>query len=132
METKICTKCKVEKLIDLFYKGHYYCKKCFSESIKQCKLNNPEKYKNLIREWSLSNPEKVRESYKKWKLNNPEKCKNSIKKWRLNNPEKVHISSVKSNLVSKQGLSKETLSENPILVECKSLMIKTKRLCKTS
>jgi hypothetical protein len=128
METKICSRCGEEKDITEFVKN----KKCnlgFSGTCKKCH--------NI---YSLSNPEKVKKSRDKWKKNNPEKVKESRDKWEKNNPEKVILKhkKLRSNLVDyyvirklcAKGFQKNQIT--PELIETQRLIIKIKRLCKTS
>ena len=162
MKTKICTKCNKEKDVDLFGKHkktksglRSHCKECEKEYAKKWNLNNPEKVKESVKKWHLNNPEKIKEIQKKYysnntekikeirknyRLNNPEKVKENDKKWHLNNPEKLKETKknytnelgkgyLNSQLRSK-GFKKEQIT--PELLEVQKIIIKTKRLCKTS
>ena len=95
METKICTKCKVEKTISEFYRRKIskdglrsQCKACDKSAFEAWRVNNPEKYKS-------SNRESIRKYYntdkgrlamlnntKKWKENNMGRYLEYQKKWR--------------------------------------------------
>ncbi len=79
--TKVCSNCKVEKLVVLFYKDKsakdglaYICKDCA---------------KMRSKEWARANPEKVNAPKAKWKKNNPERNKAINKAWAKNNPDKT-------------------------------------------
>lgn len=115
-QTKICTKCKEEKLITEFYvqKGGRFgvrsqCKPCNSKNAMEWQLKHPEKVKESIKKYYLNNKKKVKESrikygnskkgklnkkqsdkrYREKNKNNPEykrKHKKSNKKWKENNP----------------------------------------------
>jgi hypothetical protein len=106
--TKQCSKCGEVKCIDDFPKDKtkssgykYCCKKCFSLYLKSRIKNYRLKYL------------KTGQS----KLN--------TKKWRLNNPDKTIESEIKDRL------KKKGVPINQELIQCKLLIIKTKRLCKT-
>jgi len=123
------------------------------EMVKLWQKNNPEKAKK----WAKNNREKVREISAKWSKNNPEKKGIIRKRWCENNPEKKTAISFKSWILNKEkilersrmrtdnlsdryikellianGLSREQIESNTELIEVKRLIIKTKRLCRTS
>jgi len=79
METKVCSRCGVEKPIDEFYqiKRPKPCKECNRAAARQWRLDNPEKarqtsvtdyqthkdrYKARAKAWKEANPDKVQES----------------------------------------------------------------------
>ena len=76
IETKICTKCKVEKPLSEFYKRsnkdslHSWCKLCKHESGKRWVANNREKHRQLCRTWYLDNREQQLADGKVWYQNN--------------------------------------------------------------
>jgi len=117
MKTKICTKCNKEKDVDLFGK-HKKTKSGLRSHCKECE-------KEYAKKWNLNNPEKVKENDKKWHLNNPEKLKETKKNY-TNELGKGYLN---SQLRSK-GFKKEQIT--PELLEVQKIIIKTKRLCKTS
>ena len=114
---KICTKCKEKKLISLFGKLkegknglNPVCKKCYNvRQLAYFKKNDYRWQKKL----NLERP-----IYRKRANDNYSKT------------EKYFTSQVKKCLI-KQGFTKDTILENPLLIECKEILIKTKRLCKT-
>ena len=80
METKICSKCGIEKLINKFHKTKnnkdglaYYCKKCVSEISRNYNKNNAERKKKSEKQWRENNPEKVKAWRKKYYKENQEK-----------------------------------------------------------
>jgi hypothetical protein len=73
MKTKICSKCKEEKDINMFYTGRPEC--------KSCKLLRDKSYYDL-------NKETITNRHKEYWENNKEKCKDLQKTYRLNNVEK--------------------------------------------
>ena len=147
---KQCSKCKEWKELTEFSKKRSksdglccYCRSCIKKSNKQWRLNNPDKDKERKKQWRLNNPDKQKEWGKRWRLNNPDKQKERLKRWRLNNvdkekesnkqwrlnnPDKVIISNIKTNLKQSYNISDAPAD----LIECKLLIIKTKKLCKTS
>jgi hypothetical protein len=95
MEQKKCTKCKLEKNVDCFYKNakskdglrsdcidcRIKYKKENSQKIKeQNKLYN-ERRKNQKKEWAQDNREKVELSRKKWLDNNKDYVKKNSKEY---------------------------------------------------
>jgi hypothetical protein len=112
METKICSRCKLDKELTNFGKNkrskdgfRYECNDCrILESEKYRKENsekiinirkksynlNKEKSLNRTKLWVSSNPEKFNETRKKWKLNNKEKYDSYMKTWRNENRELIN------------------------------------------
>lgn len=94
---KVCNKCKVEKEISEFRKnpnctidGHLNkCKLCMSIESKENYQINKEEIKRKIKERRLNNPERHKEIREKGYLKNREKNKVREKNWRDNNKEKV-------------------------------------------
>lgn len=78
METKVCTRCKIEQPVSNYSKmrggTRYWCRKCVSETAKLERINNPEKWeeqKKYIREYmrNLSKEKRYENNLKKraWK-----------------------------------------------------------------
>ena len=118
--TKVCTKCGVEypATKEFFrtdksrkYGLHAHCKKC-------SKLNHLK--------WCKENSEKVKAYSRKYNAENREKVKAGRKKYRENNHEKIIYQDTEYRLKTKIGATPP-----PELVEIKTLINKTKRLCKT-
>lgn len=116
MMTKVCSKCKAEKLIDYFYNcknkkdGLYSsCKDCVDAKVLIWRTANPEKVvayqASYQKKYSITHTEK-RALYSKqyyrdnverlyayvnaWKTDNPEKVAASADKWVKNNREKIN------------------------------------------
>lgn len=70
MNNKVCTKCKLEKPIDEFFKSGKYpsgknkirgdCKACASLNTSQWRAKNRAHYNSYMGEWRGKNPDKVR------------------------------------------------------------------------
>jgi hypothetical protein len=99
IETKICTKCKIEKNTDDFSASELkrrsgMCKSCIRENFKKWARENPEKAKAAAsnRNWAQENPEKLAAGRRKWRAKNSEKRAVYNKRWKKENPEKVNAS----------------------------------------
>lgn len=108
METKICTTCKLEKLIDEYHKdkkskdGHHNsCKKCVSEKSKKHYIKNKEQICERVLKYRITNIEKIKiynqkhynEKYiktKEYRRNNINKVKVWQKNYYLNNQIKIN------------------------------------------
>lgn len=162
METKICSKCNLEKEISEFPKERNRCSACIREYMQEYRLRNKEKLKTSNKEYYLKNSGKIKSYYKKYWARNPEKWKKYRKKYKAENPEKIKEISKNWNAANKQKIrtlqrernkkgrlslddryvmtclkstSNFTFSElrkHPELIEAQRLIIKTKRLCRTS
>ena len=104
---KICTKCRIEKLLSEFNKHsstkdkrQSQCKSCTKKSSKNWRKNNPDKVKENYKNRKENDPEYNKKYYYKnkekevkrslkWHKNNPEKSREKSKKWQNNNPDKV-------------------------------------------
>lgn len=92
--TKVCTKCKVEKSLSEFHKDknkplgvQSACKTCRNLANKKYNNLNQEKVALGKSRWRENNPE-----YGKiWYQNNKEKVILSSRNWRKNNPEKAAL-----------------------------------------
>ena len=103
METKVCSKCKVEKPLNIEFFYYYskrnnfrtYCIKCSREYNKKYYRNNIEKEQKRHREYYINNSEKCIERVKNYIENNydivKEKWKLYRKNYRINNPEKCKL-----------------------------------------
>lgn len=97
METKICSKCKLELTIDDYQKDKSKkdgyrpdCKLCRKKYVDENKHRFKEREAQYKRNDKLLNPEKYRERYKKYRENNKEKEKQRRKTYYENNKDK-HI-----------------------------------------
>jgi hypothetical protein len=95
METKICSKCKQEKICDLFGKNKQrldglrsICNECRKIESKKYLENNSEKRKETIKNYYINNTEKIKERYKILKENNHNKLKEIKNKSYHKNKEK--------------------------------------------
>jgi len=111
METKICTKCKVEKSITEFHNSKNrkggkicYCKSCIREKNRENSQKNVERAKK----WKENNKEKVIEWHKKCYENNKEKVIERAKKWKKKNRKK-YIEGSKRYYQNNKERSKEYL-----------------------
>jgi len=120
METKVCSKCKVEKQVCEFGNSKlskdgllYSCKKCNNKRSVDYRKNNSEKVLELTRNWTKKNPEWVYNRHKKWREENPEKVKEMRGDWLNKNPEKrkEYRENYKSR---KQEQRKERRDKDPI------------------
>lgn len=108
-ETKVCTKCGEEKLLDAFGKRNdtkdgrrSQCRMCRNE------VNNAwqrtDKSRETSRSWAKANRDKVREYEKRYWENNPEKLKEkrsrNSKVWRARYPEKAREKTAKWRLAN--------------------------------
>jgi len=97
-ETKICTKCNVEKPLDEFsdrqhgkYNKNSVCKVCISELAKVKYVKNKGRYRANNRKWELANKAKRKVISDRYKNNNPEKVKASQANWRKKNLDHVRL-----------------------------------------
>jgi hypothetical protein len=120
METKVCSKCKVEKQVCEFGNSKlskdgllYSCKECNNKRSIDYRKNNSEKVLELTRNWTKKNPEWVYNRHKKWREENPEKVKEMRGNWLNKNPEKrkEYRENYKSR---KQEQRKERRDKDPI------------------
>jgi hypothetical protein len=114
MEKKICSKCKIEYLIDNFHlrtpNGNYrsHCKFCIKEyKNNKYKLNKEEEKlksklyreenKNIIQQrkkvFYKKNKDKPYYNYKEYRKQNPEKVKQTQNKYKKNNKDTISLKS---------------------------------------
>lgn len=72
METKICSKCGLEKTISEFYKKNSLCKKCHLVKKQEWRKNNPEEYKKQTKSHYEKTKEIQKAKKKIWIENNRE------------------------------------------------------------
>ena len=96
MQTKVCSKCKLEKDVCEFYKdskkiGTYIakCKLCLAEESKLYSKNNREKRNEIQKNWRKENKEKVKNYRKKYYDISPEKFILISRNYRLKNKDKI-------------------------------------------
>ena len=114
METKVCTKCDVEKNICEFYVDKQKkfglssdCKVCRKKIVKDYKEKNPDKVKQSKQREYVKNIEKYRNRNKKWKNENTKYMVNYLKiyynknKEQLLEKQKKYYKSNKDNILKK-------------------------------
>jgi hypothetical protein len=107
METKVCSKCGIEKEVCEFYKNNKnpnlyrtHCKKCMNENSAKYKFDNKEKLVEKSKEYVKRNSEVIKEKrkiyleknpylYKNWLEKNKEHRHNYIKNYNSNPKIKV-------------------------------------------
>ena len=148
--TNLCLNCVNNKPKNLNYlkeyKRKYYLenKNKIKEKSKIYYLENSESIKKNVENYTKENIEKIaisrRNSYyknrderlekrKKWYEENKEYSKDKIRKRNKINIDKLNCVYIKKRLKDK-GFTKEQIT--PELIEVQKIIIKTKRLCKTS
>ena len=95
METKVCSKCKLEKNVCEFGNSKtsddgllYCCKKCNNERSKIYRNENYQKTLEQQKKWRDKNPEWVYNRHKKWREENNELSNEIRRNWLNKNPEK--------------------------------------------
>jgi len=73
METKVCSKCNIEKSIMDFYKRNNYCKICHLEKKQNWRRDNPEEYKLQNKNYWSKTKDIQSQKKKIWIENNREK-----------------------------------------------------------
>lgn len=94
--TKVCSKCKIEKPKEAFYKRagskdglRTECRECENSRSRSAYNSNPEYHRTRASNWRNENPEKHSASKRAWKKANPDKVKAYEKKHYQNNSEKI-------------------------------------------
>lgn len=93
---KICSKCKIEKLVSAFTKNknnkdgfNYWCKDCSYKSARDWRIKNPEKSKASVNNWRIKNIEACRLYDRNRYANDIEGQKQRAKEYRSLNPDKI-------------------------------------------
>jgi hypothetical protein len=93
MNTKICSKCNIEKNISEYYNKKNgktsQCKECSKKENKIYRENNKEKCNNLTKIWLKKNPDKRSDINKKYNNQNKDKIKEYQKEYRIKNIDKI-------------------------------------------
>ena len=105
-----CNKCGIDKPIEEFEKGRSVCKGCKKERQKEYYKENAEQIKEYQKEYAKKNAERIKEHKKEYRKN-------------------LSDGYIKQEF-KHQGYPPNQIT--PELIEVKRLIIKTKRLCKTS
>jgi hypothetical protein len=94
METKVCTKCNIEKELKYFNKMskvkcgvRSYCRECQSIESKKYRINNKEKIKEYNTKWNEENQEYYKKYFEEYNKLNYEKEKERKLKWSRDNKE---------------------------------------------
>jgi hypothetical protein len=126
-------------------------KQNFQEYNKKYYIENKEKLDNINKEWALKNKNKRKEHLIKH-LSKPEtkhkrliygkkyrqldcvkvSIRNRSKKRGQIEREELHDNYVLSRIVENCNITREQIKQHPEIIEVQKLIIKTKRLCKTS
>ena len=78
MDTKICSVCKVDMVLDEFYKNQSTCKNCQREYRRHYYQRNKAKYKERGRKFQVANPEKCRQYVRDYYYRNQEKIQSKM------------------------------------------------------
>ena len=96
MQTKICSKCKIEKNICEFHKCsktkngfRSKCKLCINKESRDYSKNNRDIRYKIQKEWRVKNQEKIKNYRKKYYDENPDNFIKISSEYRKKNPEKV-------------------------------------------
>ena len=96
VKTKVCSKCKFEKPVELFHKnksrkdGLYpHCKICRAEKHKNYYKANSDKLKEYQKEYRKDNSDKLKEYQKEYRKDNLDKAKEYQKEYRKDNLDKL-------------------------------------------
>lgn len=95
MESKICTKCKLKKLVSEFQNDKSKsdgkrpsCKACKANTDKSYKDANKEKVRTKDKKYYQANSEKIKDKARVWYENNKEHHLQRSKQWRMDNHDK--------------------------------------------
>jgi hypothetical protein len=93
METKVCSKCNIEKELVEFNKqkqGKYgvrgHCRECQRKETKKYKFNNKKKIAEYNKKWNYQNKKYYQEYRKIWENKNPDKLQYKRENFKKNNP----------------------------------------------
>jgi hypothetical protein len=94
METKVCTKCNIEKELKYFNKMskvkcgvRSYCRECQSIESKKYRIDNKEKIKEYNTKWNTEKQEYYKKYFEEYNKLNYEKEKERKLKWSRDNKE---------------------------------------------
>lgn len=93
--SKICSKCKVEKSVEDFYKSQKgangisaECKSCSNARKAKWNSENPGGASAASSAWSRKNRDKARIISARWRSKNPEAARAMVKRWEQENPHR--------------------------------------------
>ena len=98
METKVCSKCNVEKQITDFYGKINYCKICHLEKKQNWRKNNPEEYKKQNKNYWDRTKDVQSQKKKVWIKNNREKYNSYWTNRKNSDPEFKLLMNMRSRL----------------------------------
>lgn len=101
LESKICYKCKVIKIITDFHKNRTDCKVCN----KEYKLHNKDKISAQKKQYYIKRREHILQRCKEYTKKNVEKVKSVKLKYRQNNKEKSQIYHKQYNINNKEYIN---------------------------
>jgi hypothetical protein len=94
METKVCSKCNIQKKLDEFNKCSRVkngrkseCRDCQKIYSKKYRIVNKEKIKEYNKKWNVTNQNYYFDYFKNYYEVNYEREKNRKNEWRKNNPD---------------------------------------------
>lgn len=94
METKRCTRCGVDKPLEMFCKDkktkdglNFWCRECVKKYLESIK----DKKSEMDKQYREKNKEKIREQQKKYREENKERISQKQKEYRENNKEKIAL-----------------------------------------
>lgn len=97
VKTKICSKCKIEKLYIEFYKNKgskdglaSNCKECRRRTANVWRANNKDKVAQDKRNWRVTNKDRHTENNRQWKAVNFDTVKENNYQWQIANRDKVN------------------------------------------
>jgi hypothetical protein len=129
METKICSKCKEEKLFCNFNKKKHSkdgvrttCKKCDSNEIKKWRENNKDKVKEQKKRYNKKYHQKNLDRGKTYREKNKEKTLIRSSNWRKKNPNysTLYFQNNKDRINNNIAIRKKTDPLFKILTNCRS------------
>lgn len=93
---KICSKCKIEKQKENFYKNkkakdglQHECKNCRKEYLEEYYKENKERISQKAKEYYEENKEQLKKNIKEYKKENREKISQKNKEYRIENIEQI-------------------------------------------
>ena len=116
IELKTCSKCGIEKDVELFWAGHRQCSECLNKYRRENREKNREKANAWQKKYREENREKLIAMDRKYREENREKAKAASIKWRKENPERVKAIDRKArekNREKRLTYNRKWRSENP-------------------
>lgn len=126
-----CNKCKNQMTKDWFDKNKDYKKKWRKENPEKVKEENL-RAKPRTDEWRKENKKTLKEKKAKYRLKNIEYIKSKKPDEEKKAREELQDNYVISQITKRSNLTSKDVRKYPELIEIKRLIIKTKRLCRTS